>query len=254
VFEVCYDDGRRAIAKVLDGSLVNAAEASTRVGVVAALADLDATVCRPIPLDGRLVTDLIVDDDFVGLLTAYEHADGVAMDTSNRDDAWRMGQVLAELHESMSCLPPADLPFVAALASADSPMADCQLLHGDFNAGNLRQLDGSIKVFDFDDCGYGPPAFDVANALYMVLFDSIVGQHSDLYESFRQAFVSGYTDGAGRSLDAVFMTELIDRRVDALALWIDDIPNAPIGIRTATREWHEVLRSFVGAYRSRRRG
>jgi len=38
--------------------------------------------------------------------------------------------------------------------------------------------------------------------------------------------------------------------VSALGHWLDNLTTAPIGIRTASAEWHEVLRTFV---RSRQR-
>ena len=119
-------------------------------------------------------------------------------------------------------------------------------------AANLHQLNGSIKIFDFDDCGYGPRAFDVANALYMVLFDAAVHHARAPYEPFKAAFVSGYTDEAALALDADVLTSLIDHRVSALSSWLDDLRTAPTGIRTASPEWHGVLRSFVVDYNARK--
>ena len=250
VFEVIYGDGRRGVAKVVDASLVDAETVARRVQVVAGLADLDPRVCRPIPIDGRLLARITV-DDFIGLVTCYEFADGAAMDPSSVADARRMGQELLRLHDSMSRLPATELPLVAALGITDpDSIGPGQLLHGDFNAANLHQLNGSIKIFDFDDCGYGPRAFDVANALYMVLFDASVSPTNAPYEPFKEAFISGYTDDAAFALDVEVLTELIDRRVSALASWLDDLSNAPTGIRTASPEWHGVLRCFVTDYNS----
>lgn len=251
VFEVLYRDGSRGVAKVVDASLVDAEMVARRVHVVNDLADLDRRVCRPLPIGGHLVARVDV-GNFVGLVTCYEFADGVAMDPSNSGDARRMGQVLSQLHDSMDRLAITELPLVAALGVSDpGAIGRLQLLHGDFNAGNLHQLNDSIKIFDFDDCGYGPRAFDVANALYMVLFDAGVGHHPDAYEQFKQAFVSGYTGDVATVLDLGVLEELIDRRVAALASWLDDLPSAPTGIRTASPEWHGVLRSFVSDYDAR---
>ena len=87
--------------------------------------------------------------------------------------------------------------------------------------------------------------------LYMVLFDATVDPAKARYEPFEQAFVSGYSDAAGVALDAAVLTELIDRRVPRLASWLDDLARAPSGIRTASPEWHRVLRSFVSDYEVR---
>ena len=47
-------------------------------------------------------------------------------------------------------------------------------------------------MFDFDDCGYGPTSFDIANALYMVLFDVSTAGYSGRYEAFAASFLAGY--------------------------------------------------------------
>jgi hypothetical protein len=41
---------------------------------------------------------------------------------------------------------------------------------------------------------------------------------------------------------------MIEVRVDALRSWLDDPSTAPIGIRTSSPEWRDVLRSFVAAH------
>lgn len=197
VFEaVGRADGERVVVKVLDGSRVNRATVETRVQVVAELAELDEHVCRPLAVGGRLVTAL--DGDGVGLVTCYEYAAGVPPVAADPDDSRLMGRTLALLHASMRRIGAKDLPLVAALRAAplrgDGPM---QLLHGDFNAGNLRHVDGEVRVFDFDDCGYGPPMFDVANALYMVLFDEMTNPATTSYQSFDEAFVAGYSAISG---------------------------------------------------------
>ena len=106
------------------------------------------------------------------------------------------------------------------------------------------------RLIDFDDCGYGPVAFDVANALYMVLFDASVGDRPKLYATFRPGFLAGYRQAAGRPLDDGEVDGFIDARVAALGRWLDDLPNAPIGIRTSSPEWLQTLRAFVAGYRS----
>lgn len=146
------------------------------------------------------------------------------------------------------------LPLISALRVASTVRADAastdQLLHGDFSASNLRQTDDGVRVFDFDDCGYGPPEFDVANALYMVLFDQTVHGTFPTYETFRRSFIDGYLNSSEPSIGLGTLDHFIDLRVQALAAWLDDLDSAPTGIRTAPSAWHATLRSFVSAYRS----
>jgi Ser/Thr protein kinase RdoA (MazF antagonist) len=242
VFLATDSSGEMIVAKVTDASLVDRTIFATRVDVVAELGDVDRRVCRPMPVDDRLVTEI----EFGGqlhLLVCYEYAHGDAVDNS---DAELMGRTLAGLHRSMAQLDRVDLPAVAALSGSTSD--EDQLIHGDFNSGNLRRRDGAVRVFDFDDCGYGPVEFDVANALYMVLFDAVTSGVPAAYSAFRERFVVGYRSAVVRQPTDEALDRFIARRVEALRGWLDDLQQAPIGIRTATPEWHAVLRSFVETY------
>ncbi len=242
VFRVTRLNGEMIVAKVTDASLVDRRTFATRVDVVAALGDVDHRVCRPVPIDDRLVNEVELEGQLC-LLVCYEYADG---DVVGNSDAELMGRTLAGLHESMAHLPRAALPSVAALGGSTTD--GDQLIHGDFNSGNLRQRAGAVRVFDFDDCGYGPVEFDVANVLYMVMFDAVTSGVPDVYSSFREPFVAGYGSVAVREPTDEVLDRFIARRVEALRGWLDDLQRAPIGIRTATPEWHATLRSFVESY------
>jgi Ser/Thr protein kinase RdoA (MazF antagonist) len=184
------------------------------------------------------------------LVVCYEHAEGTAPEPSRAADAAVMGRTLAQLHRSMARLPPTGLPVVSALRSVSIDTAEpLQVLHGDFNSTNLRQHDGVVRVFDLDDCGYGPPVFDVANASYMVLFDATVHDTPDVYRAFRARFVSAYCDAAGHTVDDGLVDHYVDLRFAALSGWLDDLDSAPVGIRTASPAWRATLRSVVAAYR-----
>jgi Ser/Thr protein kinase RdoA (MazF antagonist) len=249
VFRVVRDNGQAVVAKVLDAAMTNRDELEVRVDTIAALADLDPQVCRPVPVDHALVTALTIAGGVY--VVGYEFAEGTALTPSDPEDAELMGRTLSQLHRSMSRLPPTSLPLIGALRSDPPDTTEPhQMLHGDFNATNLRrQRDGIVRVFDLDDCGYGPPLFDVANALYMELFEAIVHDASETYRTFREAFVSGYSTGAGRAVDADELDHFIDVRVDALQNWLDDLGGAPVGIRTSSPAWRATLRSFVATYR-----
>jgi Ser/Thr protein kinase RdoA (MazF antagonist) len=249
VFRAVRPNGDIVVAKVLDAAMVDRHDLDARLEVVSALADLDPRVCRPLPIGQRLVTEVALAESKNSYVVCFEFADGTAIDPSEPAEAELMGRTLSGLHTSMSQLPPTGLPLVAALQAAlpDQVAAagQHQLLHGDFNAGNLRKVNGVVKIFDLDDCGYGPPAFDVANALYMVLFDAVVHAAPENYRTFRKSFVSGYVDTSHSSLDDDVLDHLIDLRVDALRGWLDDLDTAPIGIRTASDDWRATLRRFV---------
>jgi len=79
--------------------------------------------------------------------------------------------------------------------------------------------------------------FDVANSLYMVLFDAEVHDRAQRYDTFRPAFLTGYAAGSDRQLDNEIIEELIAvRNPRAGALAHDDLSSAPIGIRTSSAE------------------
>jgi Ser/Thr protein kinase RdoA (MazF antagonist) len=252
VFRVVRGIGDVVVAKVVDSALVDRHELETRLAMITALCDLDRRVCRPSAIGRSVVAELADGDGGHGYVVCFEFADGTAPDPSVAADANLMGRELAALHTSMSRLPPTSLPAVTALPAArpgSEPIAGPhQLLHGDFNASNMRRVDDGLKIFDFDDCGYGPRAFDVANAMYMVLFDAVVQATPTMYETFKEAFLSGYIDTAGHAFDAALVDHLIDRRVATLESWLDDLDHAPPGIRTASADWHSTLRAFVDEY------
>lgn len=254
VFRAIRRDGARVAVKSIDASLVDRDELEIRLGVVNALADHDPRVCRPVLLAEDFIIDLAMSGGQDRYIVGYEFASGEEPDPTRASDAARMGAALSDLHESMRKLPTVTLPVVGALRAASMDGAQAisasQLLHGDFSASNLRQTGEEVRIFDFDDCGYGPPEFDVANALYMVLFDQTRRGSLQTYETFRQSFIDGYLDSSGPSIRTDSLDRFIDLRVHALALWLDDLDSAPIGIRNASSAWHATLSSFVLSYRA----
>ena len=249
VFELMQVDGQRSVAKVLDVSLVDVAAVSARIEAVAELAELDPRVCRPIRIGGSLVNVIADDAGRPALLLCGEYAEGVAFDVTSSSDAALMGETLAGLHRSLARITARGIPVVAALRAVPSDVdEEFQLLHGDFNAGNLRRGGSMVRVFDFEDCGCGPRSFEIANTLYMVLFASTIEQAIERYRTFENAFLSGYETEDGYTVDRRSVDHFIDLRVRALEGWLDDLATAPIGIRTASPQWHQTLRSFVRSY------
>lgn len=90
--------------------------------------------------------------------------------------------------------------------------------------------------------------FDVANALYMVLFDAFATGTPQAYKTFRPSFLAGYLAAPGSSLQEGTLDLFIDLRVQALRAWLNDPDSAPIGIRDASLCWRATLRAFVTGY------
>jgi Ser/Thr protein kinase RdoA (MazF antagonist) len=238
-------DGVKSAVKLTDRRLADQAALTARMLVMEALADDIELVVAPMRIDGELVGT-------IGgwLITATAFVEGERLDITNTADAHRMGRTLARLHAALARVPDAGLPPVAALDSSGGVAGrrDWQLLHGDFNDQNAVVTPAGLRIFDFDDCGYGPVEFDIANSLYMVLFDSDVNLRPERYEAFRPAFLEGYAHTAGGAVDDEVVDSLISTRISALGRWLDDLASAPIGIRTSSPAWRRTLRTFVAAH------
>ena len=241
--------GRDVVLKLVRASVSSRFEVVERVRMLVELSGLTPLVCRPVELDGQLVRDVHDPDLGDAHLVAYEHADGAVPDPGRPDDAESMGRVLAELHQAMRRLPPFDLP-AHRLARGGSSAGSRQLLHGDFGAANLRSTATGWRVFDLDDCGYGEAAHDVANALYLILFDAVVDRDRPEAVEAWPAFVTGYERAAGTVLDPVRLHSIVDRRVDLLATWLTDPTSAPTGVADAPPAWKDSLHRFVASYRA----
>ena len=242
-------DAGRLVVKLSQADHVNRDLLERRLLMVEALARISSLVVSPTRVGGRFVNETRG-----WLLTAFSYVAGRHPDPGDAADSVVMGATLAELHACMRELSHFDLPRVAALESAGTAeIGPDQLLHGDFNNSNIVLTDDGPRIFDFDDSGYGPVEFDVANALYMVLFDSRTGDGAGpSYGEFRTAFLQGYSDQSGHRPPDSKLHSLIDIRVRALEGWIADPSEAPVGIRTSDADWLDVLRRFVDDWKETR--
>lgn len=231
--------------KLTDRRFVDAALLEARMAAAESIAVELAEVVGPLRLDGELVQQ-------IGgwLMAATPLVTGEQLDTSRAETAVLMGRTLARLHLAMAQGEWRGIPAVAALGTAptDVDRSAWQLLHGDFSVENMLSTPHGVRIFDFDDCGYGPTEFDVANSLYMVLFDAEIHDDAPRYTTLRSSFLSGYTNGIGDQLDLAAIEELMAVRISALGRWLEDLSSAPIGIRTSSPEWQATLRSFVRAH------
>ncbi len=237
-------DGDRVVVKLTDSRLVDQTF-QRRVEVTSLLAEIDNSVVGPLATTAGVIVEL-----GTWLAVVYPFVVGKTPDVCEEAHVRRMATTMASLHRSLQQLDPVDLPTVAARAGTEpSPNAAGfgrrQLLHGDFSSANLLFSERQVRVFDFDDCGYGPIEFEVGNTLYMVLLDAALSSEMERYERFRAWFVDEYRSASGNNVPDELVDESIGLRVQALSRWIDQPESAPIGIRTATPAWRDSLRAFV---------
>lgn len=235
-------NGEKAALKLTERRLVDPSVLAERMLVAERVASESEEAIAPVRINRELVHP-------VGgwLATATPFVAGRPTDITAASDSRSLGRSLARLHSALARLPRVALPPVAALVAVDAQVdrSGWQLLHGDFGAQNTIATPEGLRVFDFDDCGYGPVTYDVANTLYMVLFDAEVNGRHEQYAAFRSAFLEGYSDGTRAGMEPSAVDSMIDIRIRALGCWLDDLANAPIGIRTSSPEWRETLRAFV---------
>lgn len=266
-------DGRPVAVKVVDPDLVDRAALEVRLTALTRLAVDGEWVCGPVPVAGRLVNELTADEPAPArrlITVAYDYAEGDTPDNNRPEVASGMGRALADLHRVMVGLPAYTLPGLAAfppLSRLEKVATDLgveidwlaaalpgdgagphQLLHGDFSAKNIRLAPSGWRVFDFDDCGYGPVELDLANSVYFVLFDATLRQDLDRYHRFRTGFLGGYRERSDGGPSDDRIDALLTQRVLTLASWLAEPDTAPSGIRTASAEWLATLHHFVQRY------
>lgn len=234
-------EGDAVVVKLTDGRLADQAF-RRRLEIVAAAAAIDDVVVGPIATDDGLVTRF---DQW--LVVVYPMVAGTPPDIRVEHDVRRLASTLARLHGVLDQLGPFDVPTVAALAGSTDSIGSGrrQLLHGDYSHANVVFTPRGVRVFDFDDCGYGPVEFEVGNTLYMMLFDAATSSKMQEYGRFRDWFVSEYRSTSGNDVPDELLDKSIAIRVEALRRWVDHPETAPIGIRTATPAWRASLRAFV---------
>lgn len=239
-------DGQQAAVKLTDVRFADVELLTARMQIVETLGALTDLVVPSVRIGGGLTRRM-----GEWFATATRYVTGRAPDLTSIGDGRRLGATLAELHATLRGVEAPRLPPMPALViddrRADRPAA-WQLLHGDFSDRNVIVTPDGPRVIDFDDGGTGPVEYDLANSLYMVLFDDATASSTaPRSEAFRPAFLAGYASASDTPIDVALIDEMVELRISALAGWIDDLSTAPIGIRTASPEWHRTLRRFVNS-------
>lgn len=246
--------GERVVLKLVERAGLPRAVLDRRVAMLSALGDRTDVVCAPVPVRGQFIHELAHEQVGPRYAVCYQLASGHEPDVGDAGDAATMGHTLAELHARLAELPAFDLPTMggfrdrAAMSLAEG-LGLPQLLHGDFNPANVRVEHDQVRVFDFDDAGYGPVQFDLAHALYVVLFDAVTAGDPDRYDVFKASFLPAYCASALTEYSEAELNPLIDHRVAALDSWLADPSQAPPGIRNSSSAWIATLHGFVSDYR-----
>lgn len=220
-------DGAPRILKVIAPTHRTPELVQAEVDWLLALVEAGVSVSAPVPsVEGRYV-ELLPDTGHV--LVAFERAPGAVAPASTWTDEHleRWGRLLGRLqahartyappgprrrplaeHSYSSRLPEleADDPgFVAAarqvmdraapLLAEDGAGLDAGLIHADLHSGNLLVHEDAVTAVDFDDCGYGSYAFDVAMPLYYSVRQLVRAHEGITYEAAAERFLTPFLRG-----------------------------------------------------------
>ena len=197
-------NGEPVVLKLVEALGVDRDALQTRLTMLSALSRRTEAVCAPVAIHDDVVHVLERDNGAHCYAVCYQFAVGEQPDVTHPGDAAMMGRELADLHRHLAALRPFDLPVITGFRrhADETPISGCGpqlLLHGDFSSANIRVTAGRSRIFDFDDSGYGPIEFDLAQALYVVLFDAVTRKEPSQYEFFKANFLAGYGERGGHA-------------------------------------------------------
>lgn len=266
----CSRRGEDDILKVTDARHRSLADLQAQTDMLNDLKQRSTLVCAPIAVrEDQTVLALTV-DTLIFYVTVYPFAVGEIVDITNPEHVSLMGRSLAQLHGALRTLKPypfrqlgiGDTRAPIARSAQQTPVvqqlydrtlehfdtAERQLLHGDFNAGNLKIRTGQVTVFDFDNCAYGSTTYELADALYMVLFDQATRGQLPVYFKFRETFLRAYQEASGLLIGDQMIDDLMGYRVLTLASWLAEPDDAPLFVRQSSEAWLSILEEFVKSY------
>ncbi len=226
----------------------------------------------PLKLNHHLVPISFEHDNYFAV--AFNFIDGSPLDHGNTADIKSAAAILARFHRAMSGkLKSIELPTLFQSAFYDISYAthdhtyeelkawksrlqtssQCYgFIHGDYNFSNIIKSVIYIYLVDFEDSCYGWYAYDIANTLYMELFDHrndpSIHQFSKFYAHFLQSYLLAWPE-AKVIIEDVPM--FITYRVLMLESWLNGNPEAPNFIQTAETPWKKELIQFIDLYKTK---
>jgi Ser/Thr protein kinase RdoA (MazF antagonist) len=138
----------------------------------------------------------------------------------------------------------------AALSQIEKVPGQCGLVHGDLHQWNVLYRRGVAAAIDFDDCGIGAYALDIASSVVYLRCPSVGNHdHRRSYPAMAEGFLNGYA--AVRSLpadlDEQFSHALAARQLSLLRWMVCDWPSiesepwGAVALATALRELEAYL-------------
>lgn len=213
------------VLRITHTSRRTVSQIEAEMGFLHELERAEVSVAPPVPArDGRLVVSHEAESSGVVTAVAMLFADGEHRhpDRWSNDDIRRYGELLGRLHAVSASMvsegrldrPDWDsiiMPVIdadlggkhpeiratieeALAATVAHPAGGTdQLVHEDAHLGNLFITDdGHITLFDFDDCGYGTPSYDLAMViLYWVAGRSLEDVGAEI-RRLLNPFLAGY--------------------------------------------------------------
>lgn len=171
----------------------------------------------------------------------FTFIEGSSFDISSYANACDFGALLAELHIALS-----ELSCLYDLNVMENRLETKQLIHGDFNPTNVLFSNCSFIIIDFENSCYASFEYELANTIYMVLFDARNDPGGLLESGFIKGFLAGYT--RDRRIDFETVRSEVDRRVSKLEGWLNDLASAPLSISASPESWKNELEDFIHAY------
>lgn len=198
------------------------AELQSELDLITHLAMANLPVSQPIPSpNGNLVEE--IDGHFV---TAFQRAAGQPVDLTNKtvwnaDLFFKWGQIIGKMHQTTNVCnyfnrpkwTPEDPDLLKLLPRIQSDKIRHRyqeqleklkrfqpspnlfgLIHNDFHQGNFFVHNGSLTVFDFDDCAYHWKAYDLAVSCYHAYWQasSFTPEDTNFTKTFWTNFLNGY--------------------------------------------------------------
>lgn len=192
-------------------------------------------------LSGKLIETVV----YQGMrynATLFPFVSGSSTPVQSFVEAYNFGALLVQLHTVLAGL---DKQYALPARQHTSDSAR-QLIHGDFNPSNVLSTSCSCVVIDFEDACYSTYEYELANSIYMKMFDYRHHPMQFRDSEFIHGFLSGYT--SVKEIDRQGVRAGVDERVSMLQGWLNKPDSAPLSIASSPESWKQELGDFVLSY------